>query len=79
MGRGKAATFWGPNVRGDPDLKQKYGGKVVKKITCDKNISIQSQAWSLISQEPSSEPAGHSKKVWAGKAGVLEGLEGARV
>ena len=32
---------------------------------------IQTQAWSRLNQEPSAEPAGHSKKVWTGKAGVL--------
>ena len=34
-------------------------------------MMIQTQAWSRLNQEPSAEPAGHSKKVWMGKAGVL--------
>ena len=40
-------------------------------LTCERNMMIQTQAWSRLSQEPSAEPAGHSKKVWMGKAGVL--------
>ena len=34
-------------------------------------MMIQTQAWSRLNQEPSAEPAGHSKKVCTGKAGVL--------
>ena len=42
-----------------------------KVFTCERNMIIQTQAWSRLNQEPSAEPAGHSKKVWIGKAGVL--------
>ena len=34
-------------------------------------MMIQTQAWSRLNQEPSAEPAGHSKKMWIGKDGVL--------
>ena len=34
-------------------------------------MMIQTQAWSRLNQEPFSEPAGHSKNVCSGNAGVL--------
>ena len=42
-----------------------------QNVTCERNMMIQTQAWSRLNQEPFSEPAGHSKNVCSGNAGVL--------
>ena len=46
-------------------------GSLVLLVTCERNMIIQTQAWSRLNQEPFSEPAGHSKNVCNGNAGVL--------
>ena len=46
-------------------------GSFVLLVTCERNMMIQTQAWSRLNQEPFSEPAGHSKNVCSGNAGVL--------